>query len=333
MIHKIDSNPIFIIGTQRSGTTLLRLILNAHSKVAIPEESTFLIPLLKRKNIKKTFKGKKQEAILDYLQNNEQLMLWNFESNKTIEKLKKRDDISLKEIFIELFTSYCEYEGKIQWGDKSPSFFRKIAILHELFPNAKFVHIVRDGRDVFNSWRKIDPSKSNIAVVAIEWNYKLSKIEKALTKIPSDKWITIRYEDLIEKSAEIMKLICNFIEIEFEENMLGFYKVSKKYIGTHHSKLIFKPIDPENKFKWKRCLAQTEINVFNLISGYFLRKYGYEVYPNSKKMRTLLHAIKLIIFGLPSRFIQFYTISKLSETALKKGTGIGKNKVGILPEK
>ncbi|MEO1923590.1 MAG: sulfotransferase, partial [Nautiliaceae bacterium] len=137
--------PFIIVGTQRSGTTLLRLILNSHSKLAIPEEGTFLMPLLKEKYLNYVFQGKELDRVINYISKNPQFELWNKDFSSLFEEIKSKGRISLKELISNLYSFYAKLEGKLYWGDKTPSFFRKIDILRMLFPNAKFIHIVRDG--------------------------------------------------------------------------------------------------------------------------------------------------------------------------------------------
>ncbi|GAN31521.1 sulfotransferase [Candidatus Brocadia sinica JPN1] len=82
-----------------------------------------------------------------------------------------------------------------------------------MFPDAKFIHIVRDGRDVFDSWRKMNSFNDNVAAAALDWRYKLFRIEKSFKKIPEENKITIRYEDLLENPENTIKSICSVIGI------------------------------------------------------------------------------------------------------------------------
>jgi len=325
-------SPIFIVGTQRSGTTLLRLILNAHSQISIPEEATFLMPLLKRKYFERPISGSELRSFVNYLSLNPQFKLWNYDISSLISSLSQKDTITLRELLDELFSSYSRSQGKKIWGDKTPSFFRKIDILYSLFPNAKFIHIIRDGRDVFDSWRKMDPSKNNAAVVALDWCYKLFTIEKSFVKIPSDKKITIRYEDLLENPEQVVKLLCKLIDIKYESNMLNFYRTSNKYIGSHHSKLIFQPINKYNRFKWKKTLSLNEAESFTLIAKYYLKKYNYEA-KYFLKISNFFFILRDILFGLPRRMIQVLQAKRAYDLAFKKGSSVNSIPVGNSPKK
>jgi hypothetical protein len=308
------------------------LILNAHSQIAIPEEATFLIPLLKRKLLCSPIKGEHLRNLIRYLSFNPQFRLWNYDSNGAFSTLSQRKKISFKELIDILFTSYCRSQGKQIWGDKTPSFFRKIDILYFLFPEARFIHIVRDGRDVFDSWRRIDPSKDNAAVVALDWRYKLSRIVKSLQKMPSANSIEIRYEDLLEQPEATIESLCSHIGVRYDSGLTDFYKTSHLFIGDHHSNLIFNPIDKSNKAKWKKTLSVKEVQTFNVLAGRYLRKYNYEVPSGSFGISALLNISRSLSLGMPGRVYQILYTKMVLEHSARKGRPTDSLKTGNMPK-
>lgn len=322
--------PFFIVGAQRSGTTLLRLILNAHSDVAIPEEARFLTPLLTKRYMLQSISGKDLERAIKYLRANEQFRLWNYDKQDFFNYLEPKESIELSALISKMFQSYAESEGKHYWGDKS-LFFDVIEQLDCLFPHSLFINIVRDGRDVFSSWRKMDNSKGHSAVIALDWKYKMSKIDDSLKYLPSNRKITIRYEDLLSSPEEIIKNICQFIGVSFEENMLNFYKSSHNYIGDHHSKLIFNAIDNSNTEKWKTMLSNSEIRHYEILNGEILRKYGYEVSDQNIQLTELFSIFFDLLVGLPLRVWQVIQARWFYSRALQRGTATSIS-VGEMPK-
>lgn len=323
--------PIFIIGTQRSGTTLLRLILNAHSTIAIPEEARFLAPLLNKTYLTNGIQEEALKALVSYLAANAQYKLWNYDAQPYLAWLSNKDQISLRELIDSMFMSFCHSEGKSTWGDKS-LFFRTIDILTELFPDARFIHIVRDGRDVFDSWRKMDASKNNAAVMALDWRYKLAKIEKSFGAMPIGNQFTLRYEDLLEAPEDSIREVCSFLGIAYEPGMLEFHKTSHNYIGEHHSNLIFNAINKSNSAKWRKNLTRLEALSFNLLAGPYLKKYQYE--PAQEKL-GLLDSGKIALnlaTGLPARIFQIVLAGWAGAIALKKGKAVKAVSVGVMPK-
>jgi hypothetical protein len=324
-------NPFFIVGTQRSGTTLLRLILNSHSEIAVPEEGVFLMPLLRKRYLREPLRRAQLKTVADYLRSNDHFLLWNYDYDSFISDLHESDLMSLRDLIDRLFTSYCRSQGKITWGDKTPSFFRKIDILHALFPQAKYIHIVRDGRDVFDSWRKLDPTKNNVAVAALDWSYKLFRIESSLGGLAEHNKLSIRYEDLIEDPETTIRSVTDFLGVGYEKGMLDFYRTSHKYIGDHHSKLIFRPLDKGNKAKWKENLNPKEVRVFELLGRHYLTKYEYGISAGSAATEDVLFATKALCVGLPLRLMQVVRIAFIVEKALRDGKAMEPLRVGHRP--
>ncbi|WP_299114843.1 sulfotransferase [uncultured Winogradskyella sp.] len=325
----MKTSPFFIVGVQRSGTTLLRLLLNSHSEIAVPEEASFLKPLLKKKWIKDPICGEKLEKMVNYLRKNEQFKLWNFDREPLLQEIENKSQVTIKEVMEIMYSSYASHESKSIWGDKS-LFFSKMELIFQMFPKAKFIHIVRDGRDVFNSWRKMDQSMSNPSVMALDWGLKTYLVEKSMQNIPKENLLLIRYEDLLNNPKQTLESICKFINVGFEDKMLRFHQTSNKYIGKHHSDLIFKAIDNSNIKKWERLLTSKEKRIYQIISGRYLKKYGYDV-SEKIKLKNWFEMFWDLLLGLPKRTLQLIKVRLAYRRALYKGEST-KTKVGQLPE-
>lgn len=266
--------PVFIVGAQRSGTTLLRMLLNAHSQIAIPEEARFLMPLLVKERLAGGFKGAALESLISYMRASDEFQLWNYESKSFFAELEQVNEVGLVDFVDKLYSSYARSEGKRYWADKS-LFFRRIDILARMFPQGSFIHIVRDGRDVFDSWRKMDETKDCAPAAALDWRLKLNLIERAFAGLPADRTLTIRFEDLLANAEQVARTTCEFLGVDYEEGMLDFHKKSHRYVGDHHSQLIFKPIEAGNQSKWRNNLSHVERVAFDQIAGGYLERYGY----------------------------------------------------------
>ncbi|MEZ4600787.1 MAG: sulfotransferase [Syntrophotaleaceae bacterium] len=309
---KEKMEPFFIIGSQRSGTTLFRLLLNAHSQVAIPEEGTFWMPLLKTKTLicSDPLKGTKLKKFLTYLKKNSQLVEWNIDHEKILKELFDKKECPLDFLFSSLYHEFARSTGKLYWGDKTPSFFRKIEQLSKIFPKAKFIHIIRDGRDVYLSRRKM-AGRKNISVAALEWKHKVLKARKSLAKFPPGQSMEIRFEDVLVSPNEILQKVCSFLGLKYEEEMLNFWKTSHDFIGTHHSDLIFKPISPSSSGKWKSKMSEKEILQFECISGDLLKSLNYEV--SSKRVNAFetVKSYLSLIYGFPVRLFEVFRIATM----------------------
>ncbi|MCB0464457.1 MAG: sulfotransferase [Aequorivita sp.] len=330
MKAQTQNTPFFLVGVQRSGTTLLRLMLNSHSQIAIPEEASFLKPLLKPKWVNKKIAGENKKRIIGYLKENEQFRLWNFDATPFFQKLESKISFSLKELIELMYVSYAESENKSIWGDKS-LFFGSMQLLYEMFPGAKFVHIVRDGRDVFYSWRKMDPNKSHPSVMALDWKIKHRLIKKSLKIIPEQNLYQVRYKDLLNNPQKELRRMCEFLGFEYEDQMINFYETSNKYIGKHHSDLIFKAVDKENINKWEKLLSKEEQLIYQIVAKKPLLKYGYKLSPHKITIKHYLLFLKDFSIGLPKRLVELIKVRLAFRRALRKGEATRTIKVGDMP--
>ena len=298
----MTKHPFFIIGAQRSGTTLLRLLLNAHSDIAIPEEGTFWMPLLRksRGDISRRFSGWELKRCIEYLERNRQFQLWGMESGEVFGQILKQDAYTLAEMMQELYRVYAAKYNKGLWGDKTPSFFRMVSLLRALFPDARFIHNIRDGRDVYLSWRQIDPSKRNIAVTALEWSYKVSRAKKELSFADQSNVLEFKYEDLTHDPKRELKKICSFLQVDYEADMLNFWRTSRNFVGSTHSQLISKPITGISVNRWQRELRPRELSCFETVAGSTLESLGYTRSQEERRSFTPNVLLRLL-YGVPLR--------------------------------
>ena len=336
MFNYEQSSPIFIIGVQRSGTTLLRLMLNAHSQIAIPEEGGFWRPLLRRfrTNVNREFCGNEFLRYVDYLREHPQFKLWGIEAKDFFEDIRKEQSLTLAELMSRTYAYYASTFNKPIWGDKTPSFFRMIPTLKKLFPNARFIHIVRDGRDLYLSWRKVDPSKNNITMIALEWVYKVKKAQSALLAIEPERSLQIKYEDLVNSPCETLSKVCNFLFLTFEKNMLNYWLNSYKYIGLHHSELIFQPVSTQSVERWKTVLSRKQVRKFECIAGSTLANNGYELsIKDVRRSEHVLDTILSLLYGIPLRTAQVFITALSEQLDARFGIQLQKPDVGDFPRK
>ncbi|NRB40050.1 MAG: sulfotransferase [Pseudomonadales bacterium] len=139
--------PVFLVGVDWSGTTLLSLILGSHSKIAIPYESKFITAYF-RKNI--AIEGFTDDAerrsVANSILAEPYVKDWGAELTVDDVDLTLCNDLS--STISTIYETYAVKKGKVIWGDKDPAYTTDIDILNKLFPDAKYIHIVRDGRDV-----------------------------------------------------------------------------------------------------------------------------------------------------------------------------------------
>ena len=309
----------FIIGAQRSGTTLLRLLLNQHSMLSIPEEAGFLMPVMQRKNLEdlNPLSPRKRQTLVRYLTQNRQYQKWNLE----VEVLDRilTNELTQKQIISYLYWAFAQKHNKVICGDKTPSFIRKLDLLLDIYPDAMLIHIVRDGRDVYLSLKKIEePSAASIAVISYEWNVKLAIIRRAIMKY-RDRTMELRYEDLLCYPEKTLKGVCDFLGVSFEIEMLSFHQTSEKFIDHRHSELIFNPIDPSNIKKWVTSFSAYELRKFEFFSKNTLEMYGYPVTDSHVSIIEWIRILAEFLIYLPLRVLNIINIAFTLKVASKFG--------------
>jgi len=264
-------NSFFIIGVGRSGTSLLQSILSSHSKIAIPPETGFV-----RHNLL-SWQKSANLTVKNYLKKNDKLGrvdgIW--------EKYKGKEYQTDRDFYSCFLERYVERKGKSIAGDKDPRLVEFIDAVSDLFPNAKFIHLVRDPRDVLLSKKKAEWSKGKPNWYHIFANYLQLKMgERQGQNLPEDQYLLITYESLLAAPENTIEKLCTFLDVEFEESMLSFQDKAKELISEKEKqwkKETMGPLLKDNTGKWKGELNDKEIALTELLckQAFSIGKYEY----------------------------------------------------------
>ncbi len=320
----MHSPPVFIIGAQRSGTTLLRLMLNAHSQLAIPEEGTFWMPILRdcRRSGGKAIDPATLARYLAYIRKNAQFRLWDLPEAPVAGELLRTGRVTPDQLMSAYYAAYSRQQGKARWGDKSPTFFRMVPVLAGLFPGARFIHLVRDGRDNYLSWQKMGIQRRTVGVGAFEWRHKVGRARADLARWAPDRTIEVRYEDLVTAPNDVLTRISRFIDLPFEAGMVEFWRRSDRYIGRHHSETIFSPVTADRVGRWQRNLTPAQVARFEAVAGRCLRESGYPLTTSGRPTLRTAWGIGLdILSGLPGRLFRVFRTAAVLGLASRLGIG------------
>jgi len=280
----------FIIGNPRSGTTLFRLMLNKHSSVSVPPEAGFLVWLYNEySEFDSNFDYK---SIVESLKNTNKIESWNLDFTNLQDFINLHKPITYSElmnVIYEFYSTIILRKDVKLYGDKNNYYLNHIKLLHKLYPDAKFIHIIRDGRSIAASYQ--DVMKKNISTkyapnlptkiedIADEWIENIGSIEKEFTKLPKELINTIKYEDLILNPEVSLKTICDFLDIAYEVDMLEYYKTNEKdglepkeYMAWKSKNL--QPLKKEEVRKFE-LLTNQDRKIFEKISENKLKLYGY----------------------------------------------------------
>jgi hypothetical protein len=273
---------IFILGAPRSGTTFLASLLS-DTIYSAPFESHFITKYFKKiesygdLDIKKNF----EKLVADIL--NERPVKQYVSEISTDEFYQwLGDNRSYANIVNYICSRMLDGNGghRSSWGDKTPHYLLDLDIVYHLFPNAKYIYIVRDGRDVALSLLKKDWGPSNIYSCAKLWsNYNSVHSSIVQTLVSQNQLIRVKYEDLASKTEDTISDIYDFLEIELDPDALSLLATSMRK-GNHD--------------KWKTVMTSNQKNTFNSVASETLQEFGYEVHKTPVKVSSALRCLYVI---------------------------------------
>jgi hypothetical protein len=282
-----------IVGAPRSGTTLLRVMLDAHPLLAIPPETGFLMQA-------RYVAGEDdaaRDALFDLITGFPPAgPTWN---DFGLSRDSLRFELELVEPFDlaagirAFYRLYAAQQNKVRYGDKTPLYCEHIGPIRRILPEARFIHIIRDGRDSALSLRPLwfAPAQ-DITTLAQQWQ----RLVRAARADAREDYLEIRYEDLVTDAETALRKVCAFIDLPFDEVMLRYYERAperlKQHVTMHNAsgvvlvtheqrvrqdKLLMEPPSQERISRWKSEMTSEEQGEFEAAAGGLLQELGYEL--------------------------------------------------------
>jgi hypothetical protein len=262
-------------------------MLDSHPKIAIPPETHFIIPLLEIKNIKK-------EEFIEIITNSPTWGDFNLKNEEFKFLINQLPIFDLPNGLKAFYSLYANKNGKDICGDKTPTYILKMHSIANLFPDARFIHIIRDGRDVALSYKNLwfGPGR-DIKDAAQFW---MERIQTGRNQAIDIKYYhEVRYEDLVLDPVGELTRISDFLDITFCNTMLDYptraserlneFKDRFNKDGTIRIKkedrvslfnLVNHSPDPSRISRYKNEMTDRMQYEFELIAGPLLSELGYE---------------------------------------------------------
>ncbi len=235
------------------------------------------------------------------------MSLWDIkpEFDDNIDKLEKNDFHGIVDALMNAWLGKC---NKQRWGEKTPWHMYYWREIMEGFPNAKFLFIVRDGRDASLSWQQARFGPKHIFPAAKRWKHFHDEYEIFKKSVDSENLYELRYEDLLDRPEKIAREICAFIGEEYSDEMLAFHKTTTSYkTDVGNDKNLSQPLMKSNKDKWKQALSQDEKRIFEAVASAELERYGYERVVGNASMSSME---KLYINKFLHPALRFFSMAK-----------------------
>ncbi len=283
--------PIFIVGSGRSGTTLLQRMLRSHPRISSPTgESHFIIPLYRNQNqFGDLSKVENVRRVIEEMHSisrefmEEDLQSLPYEPDVLAKTLVAMGATNIPKIITALFEKNMEGEGKARWLDKTPYYILHLDTILELFPTAQIIHIIRDGRDCALSMlqRKHDLKIFNIHHAAKIWSQFVDAGQEVGQNLSESTYHEVYYEDLLGDPKRAMKQVCTFLQEEYDEHVVNFEKSQDPNSKTP---FLSRNIQSNNTKKWRKRMTPWQIRVFERDAGDILARHNYAIVTSTTRL-------------------------------------------------
>jgi len=270
--------PFFIVGCGRSGTSLLRTMLDHHPAICVPPEALCLIDLLRARNA--DARRLRRTMLADH-----EIRAWGV----PLDESSYADCTTAAELIDRVHRLRAQHLGKPGWGHKTPRFVRHTELLRDAFPDARFVHVVRDPRAVALSFMRSPVHRSNPLYAARRWR-RDAGAGRELTDAHPDRAIEVRYEDLVTAPRETIERTCGFLGIAFDERTLAYHRDAADEIADSHRAIharLAAPPDPARIHAWRDALTPAQVRTIETIAGPLMDRFGYARDQTDAARRTL----------------------------------------------
>jgi len=270
------TKPLILLGVSRSGTTLLRVVLDRSPGLAIPDES-FFVPLLARRN-GRTIDA---ERFLDDVSRIPTIRDWGLTPADLSRRV--RSGMRIGAAIAAIFEAYADAAGKPRWGDKTPMYMRHLALLEELFPQAQYVHLIRDGRDAALSFLEMPEGTftrtwahpRTPAQFACLWRKEVGDARALGRHVGPTRYLEVRYEALVADAESVVREICAFAAVAFEPAMLDYTGSVDVSAKPHQQRLLTPPTTGVRS--WREDMSTSNVAAFDAVAGDLLEDLGYAV--------------------------------------------------------
>jgi hypothetical protein len=293
--------PIFIVGANRSGTTLLRLILNAHSRIAIPDELLYITSYLAGRGIQQWkdpgFSSSRYRRFIEnFLERNAEA-LSPLDLEQLADRIATSSPPNFRSPYQMTLEAWAHHHGKERWGEKTPSNIFYAETILEMFPDAQFIHLIRDPRAGVASMQDVWFFSDDPVFNALNRKKYLTEGQSILEKhVPASQRRIARYEDLVRDPESVVRSLCAFLGETFEPHMLEFYEDAEQYMkdeaAESFNKAATRPISSKNVDKWKEQLTPSTIAKIEALCKDEMNQHNY---PLTDHTLSIPASIKVLI--------------------------------------
>jgi hypothetical protein len=282
----------FVVGVGRSGTTLLRMMLDAHPDLAIGPETHFVPDLIRASRGRRGSPERALRAIVESRRWGD----FDLDAGELEARLRGLDPFGPAGALRAFYALYAESQGKPRWGDKTPVYVTKMREIAATLPEARFVHLIRDGRDVaLSRARRAMRGAARPEAAARKWRDRIREARRQAGRVPH--YLEVRYEDLVTDTEPTLRRVAEFVELPWDEAMLAYHERAPERLrevardlppeeGKQHRPaeermaahaLTAEPPSRERIGAWREQMSEADRSAFEHVAGDLLAELGYPV--------------------------------------------------------
>jgi hypothetical protein len=279
----------FVVGVNRSGTTLLRMMLDAHPELTVPPETHFVPELIDVAEAG----GATPESLLATITSQREWGDFGLTEDELLARFRAQDPLTAGGALRSFYEAYAERAGKPRWGEKTPIYVKSMRKIAGALPEARFVHVIRDGRDVALSIRDRATKEHTIEAIAERWVRRITRARQQAKRL--DHYREIRYESLILDTEPTLREVLDFYELPWDDAVLDYHERSAERLEEMkrelpdqgrrtslsverrmmtHARTTEKP-DPRRVSRWRESMDRADRETFESIAGPLLDELGY----------------------------------------------------------
>lgn len=291
----------FVVGSGRSGTTLLRAILAANPVLSVPPESYVLERMIGVRSRLEPRGRLDAPAFLRELDDDVRFRRWDLPLEAVADELEAGGSTDLAGGVRAVYAAYAHREGRSRWADKTPLYVLSMLPLADLLPEAVFVHLVRDGRDVTSSYLGVPFGPNRVLSAAVRWRRHVEAGRSAGAVLGPDRYLEVRYEDLVEDPEPVVRQICELADLDWDPGMLDHSSRAEELLAnTAHATYVSGMSQPVTAGvrDWRRDLSPHDQAIASEVARDLLTELGYESGPTlsdreARRVRVRAQAVDL----------------------------------------
>lgn len=282
MPSSLPQSGIFLFGMERSGTTLLSMLVGAHPEIAVPLATaglwyTFNDQLDAYENLAT---NRDLDRLVADLRAHDRIRRWDetLSSDEILPLCRPGDYAS---VIAGFHMAYAQRKGKPRWANLDIATLDRLHRAHELFPHAKFIHIYRDARDVALSTQTMPYRTGNLAECADAWSRRLTMNFCMGRMLGPDRYLAVAYEDLVNMPEATLSRICAFVGVSYTPRMLAYAEEAAAKVPVDRRWLwpnLDGSLDRSATQRWRTGMSKTKRIVVERYTAPLLRELGYETY-------------------------------------------------------